>query len=228
MSEVLNHQIAYYRARAPEYDEWFYRLGRYDRGEAHTRQWQREAQQVRDQLHSRSGFAHILELAPGTGIWTEQLIMIGERVTAIDASPEMIAINRAKLQCERVEYTQADLFAWQPRRQYDMIFFGFWLSHVPADKLSAFLDTVYMALKPGGRLFIVDSLAPDQARAHSQTSSLTGDLQGRMLKDGSRYQIVKIYYDLKELSQTLRRHGFAIEVKGTENFFLYADGSRAS
>lgn len=29
---LLHHQIAYYRARATEYDEWFYRQGRYDRG----------------------------------------------------------------------------------------------------------------------------------------------------------------------------------------------------
>lgn len=228
MTDLLQHQIEYYRARAPEYDEWFYRLGRYDRGEAHTRQWQREAQQVREQLLSRSGFRHILELAPGTGIWTEQLIKIGERVTALDASPEMIAINRAKLQCERVDYQLADLFAWQPRQQYDMVFFGFWLSHVPADKLSSFLDKVYAALKPGGRLFIIDSLAFDLSSPSTQTENLGGERQGRMLKDGRRYQIVKIYYDLAELSETLCRHGFAIEVKGTENFFLYADGKRES
>ena len=97
MSELLKHQIEYYRARAPEYDDWFYRRGRYDQGEAHTRQWQAEAQQVRDQLHSASGFAHILEMAPGTGIWTQELIKIGEGLTALDASPEMININRAKL-----------------------------------------------------------------------------------------------------------------------------------
>ena len=43
----------------------------------------------------------------------------------------MININRAKLQSGRVDYQRVDLFAWQPRRQYDMVFFGFWLSHVP-------------------------------------------------------------------------------------------------
>ena len=72
MPDLLQHQIDYYRARAPEYDEWFYRHGRYDRGEAHTRQWESEAQQVRDQLHSVSKLNHILEMAPGTGIWTQR------------------------------------------------------------------------------------------------------------------------------------------------------------
>lgn len=228
MTTLLQHQIDYYRARAPEYDEWFYRLGRYDRGMAHTRQWESEAQQVRDQLHSQAGFAHILELAPGTGIWTGELIHIGERVTALDASPEMIKINRAKLQSDRVDYRRVDLFEWRPRRQYDMVFFGFWLSHVPAEKLAAFLDAVNAALKPGGRLFIVDSRAPDLATAHTGTADLGQDLQKRVLKDGRRFDIVKIYYEPASLSAILGRHGFAIEATSTDNFFLYADGVKAS
>ena len=228
MSELLKHQIEYYRARAPEYDDWFYRRGRYDQGEAHTRQWNAEAQQVRDQLHSASGFAHILEMAPGTGIWTKELIKIGEGLTALDASPEMININRAKLLSAQVEYQQADLFEWRPTRQYDMVFFGFWLSHVPSETLTVFLDTVHRALKPAGRLFIVDSKGVDLAKSHTQTEDLDGDRQQRVLSDGRRYEIVKIYYDPGQLSATLRAHGFDIEVKTTDNFFLYADGRKLS
>ncbi|MCY3778777.1 MAG: class I SAM-dependent methyltransferase [Chloroflexi bacterium] len=228
MTDLLQHQIEYYRARAPEYDEWFYRLGRYDRGEAHTRQWEGEAWQVRDHLHSQSGFEHILEMAPGTGIWTSELISLGERVTALDASPEMIAINRAKLGSDRVDYHLTDLFEWRPQRRYDMVFFGFWLSHVPSTKLTPFLDTVHAALKPGGRLFIVDSLEPDLSSSRTRTENLNGHLQQRVLKDGRRYEIVKIYYEPARLSETLRHHGFDIEVQATESFFLYADGRRAS
>ena len=224
MTDLLQHQIDYYRARAPEYDEWFYRLGRYDRGAAHTRQWQAEAQQVRDQLHRQAGFAHILELAPGTGIWTGELIQIAERVTALDASPEMIHINRAKLQSERVAYRQVDLFEWRPQRQYDMVFFGFWLSHVPAEKLAAFLDRVNAALKPGGRLFFVDSRPAEQSTSTGQSIATDGELQHRVLKDGRQYEIVKIYYQPAQLTETLRAHEFDIAVQATDNFFLYADG----
>lgn len=228
MSELLQHQIEYYRARAPEYDEWFYRLGRYDQGKAHSRQWEAEAQQVRDQLHSASGFRHILELAPGTGIWTRELAMIGDRVTALDASPEMININRAKLQSNKVEYQLADLFKWHPDREYDMVFFGFWLSHVPEEKLTGFLEAVHAALKPGGRLFIVDSKRIDPSKSRTQTEDLGGHRQQRVLKDGRRYEIVKIYYDPAQLTAALRARGFDIEARTTDNFFLYADGRRAS
>ena len=227
MSTRLQQQIEYYRARAPEYDEWFYRTGRYDRGPAHTGQWQREVEILRCQLHNAARYEHILELAPGTGIWTQELAQLGERVTALDASPEMIAINRAKLGAEHVEYALCDLFQWQPQQQVDMVFFGFWLSHVPAEKLTGFLQAVRAALKPGGRLFIVDSLQPDQSNPRTGTHSLGADRQQRELKDGRQYEIVKLYYQPQALSAILREQGFAIEVQATDNFFLYADGTRA-
>ena len=231
MSQRLQKQVEYYRARAPEYDEWFYREGRYDRGAEHTAQWHREAAQVRERLHSGGRCAHILELAPGTGIWTRELAQLGDRVTALDASPEMIAINRAKLaehNLHNVDYQLCDLFAWQPQRQVDLVFFGFWLSHVPADKLSPFLRAVHAALKPGGRLFIVDSLNPDSANTRTGTQTIAGDRQQRELKDGRQFEIVKIYYERTQLAETLRQHGLPSQVLATDNFFLYADGARSS
>ena len=230
MSQRLQKQVEYYRARAPEYDEWFYREGRYDRGAEHTAQWHREAAQVRERLHGGGRCAHILELAPGTGIWTRELAQLGDRVTALDASPEMIAINRAKLaehNLHNVDYQLCDLFAWQPQRQVDMVFFGFWLSHVPADKLSPFLRAVHAALKPGGRLFIVDSLNPDSANTRTGTQTIAGDRQQRELKDGRQFEIVKIYYERTQLAETLRQHGLPSQVLATDNFFLYADGARS-
>lgn len=227
MSDRLRRQIEYYSARAPEYDDWFYRRDRYDLGEAHTDQWQREVQQIRDQLQSGGNPGRILELAPGTGIWTQELLNIGDRVTALDASPAMIAINRAKLQSGRVEYRLTDLFAWRPTQAFDMVFFGFWLSHVPAAKLDGFLAAVHAALKPGGRLFFVDSQQVDSAGAATETENLGADVQKRVLKDGRRFDIVKIYYEPAKLSRVLRRQGFDIEVRATPTFFIYADGVKA-
>ena len=224
MSELLQHQIAYYRARAPEYDEWFYRQGLYDRGQAERKKWELEAEQVRRQLLDGPRPVHVLELAPGTGIWTSELIKIADEVTALDASPEMIAINRAKTGSDKVSYHLVDLFAWQPARQYDMVFFGFWISHVPEELLSAFLAKVHMALKPGGRLFLVDSQQAERATAAEHDIETQKDLQKRVLNDGSQFEIVKIYYEPEELTASLRAHGFDIEVRKTATYFIYADG----
>ena len=112
-------QIEYYRRRAAEYDEWFLRLGRYDRGPEHRARWNREVEVVRDALERFAPRGDVLELAGGTGLWSERLKPHATRLTVVDASPEMLGINRARLGGAQVEYVRADLFDWQPERSGD-------------------------------------------------------------------------------------------------------------
>jgi 2-polyprenyl-3-methyl-5-hydroxy-6-metoxy-1,4-benzoquinol methylase len=131
MDRVLQEQIAYYRARAPEYDEWLLRQGRYDQGPAVNAGWRTELEEV---IQALDGFAlrgRVLELAGGTGIWTKQLAQAAAELTVVDASPEMLGINRDRVRDPYVRYITADLFEWHPETVYDVVFFGFWLSHVP-------------------------------------------------------------------------------------------------
>ena len=146
----------------------------------------------------------------------------------LDASPEMIEINRAKVQSDKVTYQQADLFQWQPEQQVDMIFFGFWLSHVPKEKLSPFLEMVHRALKPDGRLFFVDSQKVQTGTSTRQNIATTNDIQKRVLNDGSEFEIIKIYYNPDNLTQVLNDHGFDITVQTTPTFFIYADGKKVN
>src|ERR1700676_376597 len=140
---LLDQQIAYYRARAPEYDEWFLREKRYDRGPEHRKEWFRDVEQI----------AAVLELACGTGLWTQRLAENNRRIVAVDSSPEVIAINRERLGSANVEYTIADIFSWTPATTFDLVFFSFWLSHVPPGRFDAFWANVRAALRPGGQAF---------------------------------------------------------------------------
>jgi len=224
--DVLEHQIAYYRARAAEYDEWFYRQNRYDRGPEFNAQWAREVETVREALKRIGPVDSVLELAPGTGIWTQELARMANSVVAVDASPEMIAINRAKVQSDRVEYRQDDLFSWQPDRQYDLVFFSFWLSHVPPSKLDGFLDRVAAATRPGGHIFIIDSQDDLRSKARDHPGRDDEVMETRKLNDGSVYRIVKVYYEPEPLRDALDRAGFDAAVQLTDTFFIYASGRR--
>ena len=124
MTDILQEQIAYYRARASEYDQWALRQGRYDYGPELNKQWADQVAEVRAALLRCEPVDSALELACGTGIWTQTLLTLCARIHALDAAPEMLAINRAKLQSERVTYEQTDLFTWQPQQQYDLVFCG--------------------------------------------------------------------------------------------------------
>jgi len=103
--QLLRQQTEYYRARAAEYDEWFFRTGRYDRGEEQRRHWFAEVEIVRKALESSKPGGSILELACGTGLWTERLAPFATTLVAVDVSPESIEINRQRVSDKRVSYT---------------------------------------------------------------------------------------------------------------------------
>lgn len=223
----LQQQIAYYRARAGEYDEWFYRQGRYDRGEALNQLWFDEVETVMRALLALGPVASGLELAAGTGNWTVPLASLCQQLTVVDASPEMMAINQAKVAQPQVAYLQADLFTWQPEREYDLVFFGFWLSHVPPDRFDPFMAQVACALRPGGRLFMVDSLPEDTSSAVNHNPyDPAGHTHTRKLNDGSEYEIVKVFYAPGELQARLAAHAIVGEILTTGRYFWYGGGTK--
>ena len=226
---LLGEQIEYYRARAGEYDDWFLRRERYDRGPQLNQQWFDEVEQVRQALHAFQPAGDVLEFASGTGLWTEQLLPHASHVTAVDAAAETIALNRLRVRSERVQYVQADIFAWQPPRQYDVVFFGFWLSHVPAERFEPFWELVRKALKPSGRVFFVDSryeptsTALDHRLEQPQSTTAT-----RKLKDGRTYQIVKIFYDPHQLETQLAQQEWHFDIQQTAHYFIFGAGNLSS
>lgn len=225
MSEDLQQQIAYYRARAGEYDEWFYRLGRYDRGTDLNQKWFDEVEIAMREVRSLAPVGDALELAAGTGNWTVELAKISQTLTVLDASPEMIGINRDKVGRDDVRYMEADLFAWQPDRQYDLVFFGFWLSHVPPERFDPFMAQVAKALRPGGRLWMIDSLPDDSSSAVNHIKyDLSGYTHTRKLNDGREYNIIKVFYDPADLQKRLAAHGIVGEIRTTGAYFWYGGG----
>ena len=167
------------------------------------------------------------KLAPGTGIWTERLVHTASTITAVDASSEMIDINRARVANNRVSYVQADLFSWQPARTYDAVFFGFWLSHVPLEKLDAFLCSVASMLRPGGKLFFVDNRRELTATAaNDQLPAQHSQVVKRTLNDGRSFEIVKNFYDPADLAARCKQAGFTITVSETATYFICGYGTR--
>jgi 2-polyprenyl-3-methyl-5-hydroxy-6-metoxy-1,4-benzoquinol methylase/ribosomal protein S18 acetylase RimI-like enzyme len=226
---LIRQQIAYYQARASEYDEWFLRRGRYDRGSELNRQWSREVEQVRDLLDRFGPEGRVLELACGTGLWTQQLAKRALTITAVDAVAEVIELNRQRVRSPNVKYIQADIFNWQPEALYDVVFFAFWLSHVPAHRFDAFWRTVRGALKSTGRVFFVDSrYEPTSTAGNHQLGDKNAGIVSRKLNDGREYRIVKIFHDRQQLEETLRRSGWSVTVGETAHYFVFGHGGLAS
>jgi ubiquinone/menaquinone biosynthesis C-methylase UbiE len=228
---VVDEQVAYYRARAAEYDEWWNRRGRYDRGHEATRQWFAERERITDALARLEIHGDVLELACGTGIWTEQLVERARSVTAVDASPEMLDLNRDRLglAAARATYILADIFTWRPDRQFDGVLFCFWLSHVPRELIGSFLEMVAGALRPGGRIFFVDSKRERTSTASNHVLPPEGEeVMTRVLNDGSAYRVIKNFWLASELEQRCAAAGLSVGVHETPAYFIYGIGERVS
>jgi len=228
---VLQEQLDYYRERAAEYDQWWLRQGRYDRGPGLNAQWFAEGAEVRRALAAFRPEGRTLELACGTGLWTEQLLPFAERLTAIDGSREMLAINAQRLGSPMVRYVAADLFRWQPaaNERFQTIFFGFWLSHVPPERFAEFWNLIDSCLAPGGRVFLVDSRYQETSTAVDHIlPEPSATVLRRRLNDGREYRVYKIFYDRHELTERLAELGWSFEIRETTNYFIYGSGFRAS
>jgi demethylmenaquinone methyltransferase/2-methoxy-6-polyprenyl-1,4-benzoquinol methylase len=222
VDDLLGEQVRYYRARAAEYDDWWLRRGRYDHGPDANARWVADAAEVECALERFAPAGDVVELACGTGLWTGKLLPHAHSVTAIDASPEVIDLARERVGDGAVEYVQADIFAWEPQRTYDVCFFAFWLSHVPDERFAAFWEKVRRALAPEGRVFFVDSAPSERASAADHKLPARGEqTMLRRLADGSEYRIVKHWFEPAALQRRVAELGWRIEVAMTPEFFVY-------
>jgi SAM-dependent methyltransferase len=217
VSDRVAEQMRYYAERAPEYDDWWYRRGRYELEPDRLARWQNDAAEAQGALEELAPLGRVLELAAGTGIWTRKLVPLADRVVAVDANAETLARNTSA-----AELVQADVFELQPAERFGLVFFSFWLSHVPEDRFEAFWTLVRAALGPDGRVFLVDSGAGDSA--HTGTDQ-AGWEETRSLVDGRTFRIVKRRWSPEELSRRVRPLGFELDLHETANgHFLYGGG----
>ena len=221
--DVLEEQCSYYRARAPEYDEWWQRRGRYDHGDDDAREWQNQVTQIDATLSDFEVRGDVLELAGGTGWWTQRLAATAERLTVVDASPETLALNQERVRRADVDYVVADLFDWRPERPYDVVFFSFWLSHVPRSKFADFWSLVRSCLGREGRVFFIDN-RDDPLRGRSVRDPYVleygPDLHRRRLSDGSQYRVVSVMYEPDELQSLIDGAGWHGSVEATRWFIF--------
>jgi SAM-dependent methyltransferase len=205
LDRLLSEQRAYYQALAADYLDQGLDLPGGDELAAAL-----EAFQPR---------GSVLELACGPGVWTGQLLRHATDVTAVDASPEMLSLAAAR--AGRARFVQADLFTWRPGRRYDVVFFGFWLSHVPAERFESFWSLVADCLKPDGRVFFADDgyRTPDELTAGPSSPVIQ-----RRIPDGTAFQLVKVPYQPEELERRLRQLGWDIKVTPTAGPFYWGAG----
>lgn len=209
MDELIDEQIRYYRARAPEYDATS--PAAYD-------PYARISDQAADALRALGPVGHAIELGAGTGQFTGVLATMAGRVTAVDSSPEALELNAIKVPAANVERVTANVFDWLPREPADLVVFAALLSHVPTDRLQAFMDAIGRMLDPDGRAFVIDESHHGQWE-EEPADGPGGETVYRTLSDGRRFRIVKVLWDPAELAERLLGMGWRAQLTRRDPFY---------
>ena len=225
--------IAYYQARAPEYDDWYLRRGRYEHGPIHDAAWNAELDAAGGWLDNLPIAGRIVELAAGTGWWSPLLASKGE-LWMYDAAEAPLTRARERLVAHRLRAHLHVRDAWaEPDRAIadgttvdgspaDALFAGFWLSHIERARTAAFLGLAGRWLAPGGRIALIDSL-PDPRSGAVDHEPPADDRSVRRLDDGREFSIVKVFRSVDEIAAAMKAAGFRdVEVTTSGRFFVLA------
>ena len=188
--------IDYYAARAPEYDAVYQKPER-----------QADLRAIEAWLPAHFADAAVLEVACGTGYWTQFIAPLARRVLALDAAPETLRIASNRVTAAHVQFEVGDAYALPSRigsvQAFTAGFAGFWLSHVPKQRVQEFLRGLGAALEPGAKVVLIDNLYVEGSS--TPISQRDGDddagntYQVRTLQNGSSHRVLKNFPSEAEL-----------------------------
>jgi demethylmenaquinone methyltransferase/2-methoxy-6-polyprenyl-1,4-benzoquinol methylase len=175
----------YYDTRAPEYDEWYLGLGRF---EALDRpDWEQDLRELVTAIACLPP-ARTLDVACGTGYLTRHL---RGAITALDQSERMLAIARERLPTATVVRGEALELPFADS-SFDRVFTSHFYGHLQEPERNAFLSE---ARRVAPELVVVD--------AALRRGRQPAEYQQRTLNDGSRFEVYKRYFEGPDLINEL-------------------------
>jgi SAM-dependent methyltransferase len=135
----------------------------------------------------------VLELACGTGYWTERIADTAASVLATDINPEVIEVAGSKgLPADKVQFAVADAFDPQFSGTFSAVFAGFWWSHVKRQDEAGFLAKLREKLGKDALVVMVDNVYVEGSSTPIARTDAEGNTyQIRTLPNGERYEIIK-------------------------------------
>ncbi len=202
---------SYYAARAPYYDDV------YDKPERRE-----DIAFLKSHLPAVFAGRKVLEIACGTGYWTQHIATAAAAMTATDAVAQPLDLARGRPGVGAVRFALADAYDLpESLGAFDAAFAGLWLSHVPVERRGEFLQSLHRHLSPGAKVVLIDNSEVQlkdfpiaEQDAHGNT------YQMRRLKDGTMHRVLKNFPSRAELEAMIAGFGVRPAYRDLQNFWL--------
>jgi demethylmenaquinone methyltransferase/2-methoxy-6-polyprenyl-1,4-benzoquinol methylase len=187
--------VDYYRRRAAEYEAIYSWPER-----------QADLALLRQRIPAMLRGARVLEVACGTGYWTQLVAGVARELVATDLAEEPVRIAQSKSYAGTTpEFILADAYALPDSLgRFDGALAVFWWSHIPRQRIAEFLASLHRRLEPGARVVLMDNLFVEGASTPiSEIDSQGNTYQLRRLGDGSQVRVLKNFPSEGELRSVL-------------------------
>lgn len=202
---------AYYNQRAATYEKIYEKPER-----------QKDLATLSRELQERLKDHSILEIACGTGYWTERIATTAASIVGIDQSAETLAIAQSKNLQDSI-FLQENAFSLSKvAGSFSAGFSGFWWSHIPKSRISSFLKNFHAKLKPEARVVFIDNLFVEGNSHPITRTDIEGNTyQTRELPDGSLHEVLKNFPNEQDLRLAVSEFASHVEVKFLTYFWLF-------
>lgn len=205
-------QPNYYARRAPEYEKIYQRPKE-----------QPDLATLRERLQFVFEGKKVLEIACGTGIWTQAIAETAHAVLATDINEPMLHIARQKeYPRQNVVFENMDMYDLQVHdRPFDALFGGFIWSHVSRHELENWLDSLHRLLEPGSLVVFVDScFVTGKSTPIFKIDEHGNTIQKRKLEDGSEHLVMKNFPKADDFERIMKNRAQNFRVDWLEYFWL--------
>jgi len=164
----------------------------------------------------------VLEIACGTGFWTETISEVSKSILAIDINNEMLEIAKNKKYNCKIDFIQDDSYKLEKvNGNYDSLFSGFWFSHIPKSKIKIFFDIIHNKLNENAIIVFMDNMYVDGSSIPVTRFDTDGNsYQIRKLKDNSQYEILKNFYSVNELKDLIQDYDNKVVIKDLKYYWI--------
>lgn len=189
---ISDQLVKYYALSAPAYEQVYARPERQD-----------DLEELHEKVLEVLDGHKVLEIACGTGYWTETIADSAASVLATDINPEMLALARQRgLDVSKVQFSLADAFDLPVdiaadagngvANNFTACFAGFWWSHVKREDQERFLAHLRARLGKDVLLVLIDNTYVEGSSGTIARTDAEGNTyQIRTASDGQRYEVLK-------------------------------------
>jgi len=195
--------VTYYKNRAREYKDIYFKPER-----------QKELKKLEDILRNTFCGKNIIEIACGTGYWTERISLTAKSILATDINDSVLEVAKNKSYPENnVIFQNQNLFSFNPVEKFESLFGGFIWLHIKLQELDNFLDKINDLVLPGGTIVLIDNnYVEGSSTPVTDKDEFGNTYQQRKLKDGSTHLVLKNFpteeYIMKKLERRAEEINF--------------------